>query len=119
MSTKQRILKNFSPDKLARFRKDAAEAIFKIKVAESPRHHDFEFQVEDQSAQPSPYPFFVNPNNVLEVLGRKYMPTKRSHNYLPYYWMHFRDIRESVRKVCEIGCKTTTQSRCGKSFSQR
>lgn len=59
----------------------------------------------DDSLQ-SPFPFLVSKNNVLEELGTKYMPSKRTHNYLAYYWMHFRDIRLDVRSVLEIGVQT-------------
>lgn len=88
----KRILKNFTPEKILR-----------KKPVEPPTYREFNFPVKDQPSPPSPYPFFVDPNNVLEELGRKYKPTKRLHNYLPYYWMHFRDIRHQVKKVCEIG----------------
>jgi len=77
--------------------------LFKGKPIKPPTHREFDFPEAAHSSPPSPYPFFVNPNNVLEELGRKYKPSKRSHNYLPYYWMHFRDIRHEVKKVCEIG----------------
>ncbi|HLJ96161.1 MAG TPA: hypothetical protein VKU02_23495 [Gemmataceae bacterium] len=56
--------------------------------------------------EPSPYLSWVAVPNPLTVLGEKYEPTKRYHNYLPYYWLHFRDIREQVRTVLEIGVET-------------
>jgi hypothetical protein len=45
----------------------------------------------DPPANPreSPYAFPVSRDNILEELGAKYRPSKRTHNYLPYYWMHF------------------------------
>jgi hypothetical protein len=54
----------------------------------------------------SPFAFPISKDNILEKLGTKYRPTKRTHNYLPYYWMHFRDIRFDVKKVIEIGVQT-------------
>jgi hypothetical protein len=44
--------------------------------------------------------------NLLDELGAKYRPTKREHNYLVHYWMHFQDIRFDVKNVLEIGIQT-------------
>ena len=52
------------------------------------------------------YPFAVSKNNPLEDLGAKYLPSKRNHNYLTYYWLHFRDIRFEVKHFLEIGVQT-------------
>lgn len=65
---------------------------------------------------PSPYPFPVDADNPLEALGHKYRPTKRAHNYLPFYWMHFRDIRDRVRNVCEIGVQSDRSIRMWEEF---
>lgn len=65
---------------------------------------------------PSPYAFPVDADNPLEELGRKYAPSKRNHNYLPLYWMHFRDIRSHVRSVCEIGLQSDRSLRMWEEF---
>ena len=57
-----------------------------------------------------------NKGNLLEELGEKYKPTKRDHNYLKYYWTHFRDIRLDVRNVCEIGVETDRSIRMWAEF---
>lgn len=64
----------------------------------------------------SPYDFPVGLDNPLEELGRKYEPSKRQHNYLPFYWMHLRDIRDRVRNVCEIGVQTDRSIRLWEEF---
>ena len=64
----------------------------------------------------SPFPFAVSRDNVLDELGKKYMPSKRNHNYLIYYWLHFRDIRLHVRKVIEIGVQTDCSIRMWEEF---
>ena len=66
----------------------------------------FSFSQRPAIASESPYPFPVAPDNVLAQLGEKYTPSKRLHNYLPFYWMHFRDIRFEVKRVLEIGVQT-------------
>ncbi len=103
--TAQRILKNLSPKKL-----------FRGKPVDPPTHRKFNFPAAEQKSEPSPYPFFVDPDNALEELGRKYMPSKRAHNYLPYYWMHFRDIRMHVKKVCEIGLQNDYSMKMWEAF---
>lgn len=64
----------------------------------------------------SPFPFVANRNNLLENLGEKYSPSKRVHNYLIYYWMHFRDIRTEVKSVVEIGVQTDRSIRMWEEF---
>lgn len=54
--------------------------------------------------------------NPLQQLGEKYEPSKRLHNYLEHYWMHFRDLRESVRNVLEIGVQSGTSLRMWQEF---
>jgi hypothetical protein len=51
----------------------------------------------------SAYTSPVEPDNLLENLGRKYKPTKRIHDYLKYYHLHFSGIRHQVRAFLEIG----------------
>lgn len=58
----------------------------------------------------------VNKDNPLEALGEKYQPTKRGQGYLPYYWLHFRDIRLDVKKVVEIGVQTDSSIRMWEEF---
>jgi hypothetical protein len=65
---------------------------------------------------PSPYTFPVDLDNPLEELGRKYTPSKRAHNYLPFYWMHFRDVRQQVRNVCEFGLQRDRSMRMWEEF---
>lgn len=65
---------------------------------------------------PSPYAFPVDLDNPLEALGRKYAPTKRNHNYLPFYWMHLRDIRSHVRAVCELGLQSDRSLKMWEEF---
>lgn len=108
--TAKRILKNFAPAKLA------PSNLFRGKPVDPPTHREFQFPAPRQASSPSPYPFFVDPDNVLEELGRKYKPSKRHHNYLPYYWMHFRDIRMHVKKVCEIGLQNDFSIRMWEEF---
>jgi hypothetical protein len=64
----------------------------------------------------SPYAFAISRDNPLEQLGEKYLPTKRTHNYLPYYWLHLRDIRFDVRSVLEIGVQTDRSIRMWEEF---
>ncbi len=49
-------------------------------------------------------------------LGEKYKPTKRLHNYLTYYWLHLRDVRERVRTVLEIGVESDRSIRMWEEF---
>lgn len=67
-------------------------------------------------AQRSAFPFPISANNPLSELGERYQPTKQLHNYLVYYWMHFRDIRFDVRKVVEIGVQTDRSIRMWEEF---
>ena len=60
----------------------------------------------ERQPDPSPYSFVVDHDNPLEALGAKYYPSKRWHNYLVYYWLHFRDIRLQVKRVLEVGVLT-------------
>lgn len=58
----------------------------------------------------------VAPRNPLEALGQKHQPSKRLHDYLKHYWMHFRDIRESAKVVLEIGVQTGRSARMWQDF---
>lgn len=68
------------------------------------------------SSRQSAFPFVVSRDNPLEQLGAKYMPSKRDHNYLLYYWMHCRDIRLAVQNVLEIGVQTDRSIRMWEEF---
>ncbi len=76
----------------------------------------FSFPDASGEAFQSPYSFFIDRDNFLEKLGEKYLPSKRTHNYLIYYWMHFRDIRLAVRSVLEIGIQTDRSIRMWEEF---
>ncbi|WP_147819501.1 class I SAM-dependent methyltransferase [Salidesulfovibrio onnuriiensis] len=54
--------------------------------------------------------------NPLQELGEKYGPTKRYHDYLKWYWMHFRDIRNDVRSLLEIGVDKGTSLSMWREF---
>ncbi|WP_454021041.1 hypothetical protein [Azospirillum sp. Marseille-Q6669] len=58
----------------------------------------------------------IHRKNPLELLGEKYQPSKRNHNYLQHYWTHFRDIAHEVRNVCEIGVQTDRSVRMWEEF---
>jgi hypothetical protein len=76
----------------------------------------FSFPTARENSHSSAYGFPIAKDNPLEELGAKYLPTKRLHNYLPYYWMHFRDIRLEVGKVLEIGVQTDRSIRMWEEF---
>ncbi len=76
----------------------------------------FSFATAREPARASAHGLLVSSENPLEELGAKYLPTKRLHNYLPYYWMHFRDIRFAVEKVLEIGVQTDRSIRMWEEF---
>lgn len=48
----------------------------------------------------------LDPNDMLEMLGEIYQPTKRNHDYLRRYSLHLRDRRFTARKVVEIGVQS-------------
>jgi hypothetical protein len=76
----------------------------------------FSFSNAPESPRKSAFPFSISRDNPLEKLGEKYLPTKRLHNYLVYYWMHFRDIRFEVRRVVEIGVQSDRSIRMWEDF---
>jgi hypothetical protein len=80
------------------------------------RRYGFTFPLAREGSEPRAFPFPVSPENPLEELGKKYQPTKRLQNYLPFYWMHFRDIRMQVRSVLEIGVETDRSIRMWEEF---
>jgi hypothetical protein len=88
--------------------------IRKRRLLMAPRR--LSFANSPQASPKSPFPFLVSRDNPLEELGAKYMPSKRNHNYLTYYWMHFRDIRFDVRSVLEIGVETDRSIRMWEEF---
>lgn len=57
--------------------------------------------------------------NPLEVLGEKYQPTKRYHDYLKHYWRHMHDLRDTAEKVCEIGVQSGSSLRVWEEFFSR
>ena len=63
---------------------------------------EYDFPDATGAAVPSPYPFQIDHDNLLSELGAKHQPSKRHHNYLIYYWKHFRDIRLQVERVLEL-----------------
>jgi hypothetical protein len=78
--------------------------------------YKFNFTPPTPAQIESPYGFQIQKGNLLEQLGEKYEPTKRWVGYLPYYWMHFRDIRLDVRSVCEIGVQSDRSVRMWEEF---
>ena len=83
----------------------------------SPPPHRFTFADAPANAERSPYPFMVDSqHDVLSQLCAKYLPSKRNHNYLPYYWLHFRDVRHSVRHMLEIAVQTDHSIRMWEEF---
>jgi hypothetical protein len=68
------------------------------------------------AGQPSPFSAWVAVPNELTELGDKHCPTKRYHNYLVYYWLHLRDVREQVRTVIEIGLETDRSVKMWREF---
>lgn len=88
----------------------------KWKIQKLLNRYQFKFLNSKNNAQISPFPFIVIRDNPLEKLGDKYKPTKRIHNYLVYYWMHFRDIRLKVESVLEIGVQTDRSIRMWEEF---
>ena len=72
--------------------------------------------VRNPAAVSSPWQSAVIPGDLLSQLGEKYGPTKRRHNYLPWYWRHFQDVREQVRTVVEVGVQTDRSLRMWEEF---
>lgn len=46
------------------------------------------------------------PNKPLEDVSDKHQPTKRHHDYLRWYDLHFAPLRQSAKNVLEIGLQT-------------
>ena len=78
--------------------------------------YSFQFQTAGSTEAPSPFTALVDDENPLVEIGARFQPTKRNHNYLPHYWMHFRDIRNRVQKVLEIGVQTDRSLRMWEEF---
>jgi hypothetical protein len=87
-----------------------------VNTLQSLRPRGFSFPAASRRAAASPFPFPVSRENPLEQLGAKYAPTKRQHDYLIYYWLHFRDVRLQVRNVLEIGLQTDRSIRMWEEF---
>src|SRR5262245_24833242 len=80
----------------------------------------YRFSLSDTPRKPSPFPFMVSgEDDVLSQLGAKYLPSKLNHNYLPYYWLHLRDIRYSAERILEIGLQTDHSIRMWEEFFPR
>lgn len=107
--------KDFARDRLTIERRQALRQRLGALQGYAPRHK-FSFDGAPAKASPSPYDFMVAPDDPLSELGRKFQPSKVIANYLPYYWMHFRDIRESVKNVLEIGVQTDGSIRMWEEF---
>jgi hypothetical protein len=91
--------------------------LFRIRnVIQSWWPYKISFQDTGLVRNESPFNFSVLRSNVLEELGEKYKPTKQLHNYLVYYWLHFRDIRLEVKRVLEIGLETDRSIRMWEEF---
>lgn len=86
------------------------------KLTEKEIHTRYEFPDATDQVTASPYPFQIDHDNLLSELGAKHQPSKRHHNYLIYYWKHFRDIRLSVTRVLEIGVQTDRSIRMWEEF---
>ena len=78
--------------------------------------HRFTFPHAPAARVASSFGFNVAAGNLLEQLGEKYAPTKRKNNYLPYYWMHLRDVRLGVRNALEIGVQSDRSIRMWEEF---
>ena len=52
----------------------------------------------------------------LDELAEKWGSGKAAHNYLPLYWRHFRDLRETARRVLEIGVSSGDSLRLWEEF---
>lgn len=67
-------------------------------------------------APASPYQFWTSVENPLCELAETMRPTKRFHNYLVYYHLHFQDVRHEVRAVLEIGLETDRSLRMWEAY---
>jgi hypothetical protein len=70
----------------------------------------------DGCARPNDVGVRAVSDNYLAELGETFKPTKRFHNYLVYYHLHFRDVRERVRTVLEIGLETDRSLRMWEAY---
>jgi hypothetical protein len=108
-------LRSLATDVLPEWAQKFLAFLIRKKRAWMPRYR-FAFSTASENSPESPFPFLVSEDNALDGLGAKYRPTKRMHNYLPYYWMHFRDIRFDVKQVLEIGIQTDRSIRMWEEF---
>lgn len=93
-----------------------ARGVYRRRVSPSLPARTITFDHVPDSRASSPYKFIVNQDNELERLGERHQPTKRNHDYLPYYWMHLRDIRMDVTNMLEIGVQTDRSLRMWEEF---
>lgn len=98
----------------ARMQENAERWVAELRRVRPTRR--FTFAETPSSPTASSFPFPVTDDNPLAELGARYAPTKRLHNYLPFYWMHFRDIRFDVTRVLEIGVQTDRSIRMWEEF---
>jgi len=108
-------LREGAKEHLPGWAQDLARRVIVAKRSWMPRAR-FRFPTARETPHSSAHGFPIDKHNPLEELGAKYLPTKRNHNYLPYYWMHFRDIRSEVRNVLEIGVQTDRSIRMWEAF---
>jgi hypothetical protein len=108
-------LRSLAKERLPRRAQDLLQRGVAAKRAWTPRPR-FGFAGAPRCPAVSPYGFPVSSDNPLEELAAKYLPTKRLHNYLPFYWLHFREIRSEVRRVLEIGVQTDRSIRMWEEF---
>lgn len=108
-------LRGLAKERLPRWAQDRLRRVIVAKRSWMPRVR-FSFPTAPAKPRASAYGFAVTKDNPLEELGAKYHPTKRFHNYFPYYWMHFRDIRFQVGKLLEIGVQTDRSIRLWEEF---
>ena len=87
-----------------------------IQTGKSLRPVSVSFPSASSAPRVDRFPFSIDHDNPLERLGDTYLPTKRQHNYLVYYWAHLRDIRNDTRNVLEIGLQTDKSIRMWEAF---
>lgn len=92
------------------------EPLSTLARTRQPRNASLKPIIPAHSSASSPFEFAFARDNLLQELGAKYCPTKRLHNYLVYYWAHFRDIRHQVRSFLEIGLETDRSIRMWEEF---
>jgi len=72
-------------------------------------------QAVASTAQPARGPRTIVPT-ALELLGDEYKPSKRNHDYLRWYDLQFSPLRQSARKVVEVGVETDRSIRMWEEY---